>query len=57
MAKTNTDLEKLIAQAKRAIDCYEEYLLDKKDWKDLAKTMTCLRDTIEDIEVKKYGNT
>jgi hypothetical protein len=57
MAKTNTDLEKLIAQAKRAIDCYEEYLLDKKDWRDLAKTMTCLRDTIEDIEVKKYGNT
>lgn len=57
MAKTQSDLEKIIDQTKKAIDCYEQYLLDKKDWRELAKVMTRLKDTIEEIEVKKYGNS
>jgi len=57
MAKAQSDLEKLIAQTKKAIDCYEQYLLETKDWRELAKVMTCLKDIIEEIEVKKYGNS
>ncbi len=35
------------------IDCYEKYLLDVADWRELAKIMKILAETIEKIEGKR----
>jgi len=56
MAKTDYDLDVLIHEARKAVDCYEKYLLDVSDWRDLAKIMKTLIETIEAIEKKrKHG--
>jgi NADH:ubiquinone oxidoreductase subunit D len=56
VAKTDYDLDVLIHEAKKAVDCYEKYLLDVSDWRDLAKIMKTLMETIEAIEKKrKHG--
>ena len=49
----NHDLDIVIFEAKKAIDCYEKYLLDVADWRELAKIMKILAETIEKIEGKK----
>jgi len=56
MARSDYDLDVLIHEAKKAIDCYEKYLLEVADWRDLAKIMKTLMKTIEAIEKKrKHG--
>mgnify|MGYP006266253497 CR=1 FL=1 len=38
--------QRLAETASETISAYEEYLLDKKDWRSLAKIMTKLRTAI-----------
>jgi hypothetical protein len=49
----NHDLDIVIFEAKKVIDCYEKYLLDVADWRELAKIMKILAETIEKIEEKR----
>ena len=37
---------KLVEASKKSVDCYEKYLLDQIDYKELAKVMTELRDIL-----------
>jgi hypothetical protein len=47
------ELDTLLYEARKAITGYEKYLLDQMDWRQLAKIMTALRETVEAIEERK----
>jgi hypothetical protein len=47
------ELDTLVYEARKAVNGYEKYLLDQIDWRDLAKIMTALKETLEAIEGKK----
>jgi len=51
--KDNHELDTLLYEARKAVIGYEKYLMDKIDWRDLAKIMTALRETVEAIEERK----
>ncbi len=53
MRKDNHELDTLLYEARKTVIGYEQYLMDKIDWKDLAKIMTALRETVEAIEERK----
>lgn len=53
MRKDNHELDTLLYEARKAVIGYEKYLMDKIDWRDLAKIMTALRETVEAIEERK----
>lgn len=53
MAKETQEIDVLLYEAKKAVKCYEDYLLDKADWRELAKIMKILVETIESIEKKR----
>jgi len=51
--RENHELDSLAYEARKAVNGYEKYLLDQIDWRDLAKIMTALKETLEAIEGKK----
>lgn len=53
MSKESHELDTLVYEARKAINGYEKYLLDQIDWRDLAKIMTALKETLDSIEGKK----
>ena len=53
MRKDNHELDTLLYEARKTVIGYEQYLMDKIDWRDLAKIMTALRETVEAIEERK----
>jgi hypothetical protein len=53
MAKETQEIDVLLYEAKKVAKCYEDYLLDKTDWRELAKIMKILVETIETIEKKR----
>jgi len=48
--KQNDPLEKviqtLVENCESVLKCYENYLLDKSDWRDLAKTMIKIKSSV-----------
>ena len=53
MPRDNHELDTLLYEARKAVTGYEKYLLDQMDWRQLAKIMTALRETVEAIEERK----
>lgn len=53
MSKESHELDTLVYEARKAVNGYEKYLLDQIDWRDLAKIMTALKETLDSIEGKK----
>jgi hypothetical protein len=51
--RDNHELDTLSYEARKAVLGYEKYLLDQIDWRDLAKIMTALKETLDAIEGKK----
>jgi hypothetical protein len=51
--RDNHELDSLAYEARKAVLGYEKYLLDQIDWRDLAKIMTALKETLDAIEGKK----
>ncbi len=50
MPRDSHELDTLVYEARKAVNGYEKYLLDQIDWRDLAKIMTALKETLEAIE-------
>jgi hypothetical protein len=56
MKKTEKELqEELLSSAALAIHSYEEYLLDKVGWRELAQVMDALRKSITAIDKHKLS--
>ena len=56
MKKTENELrEELLNSAALAIHSYEEYLLDKVGWRELAQVMDALRKSITAIDKHKLS--
>jgi len=53
VSKESHELDTLVYEARKAVNGYEKYLLDQIDWRDLAKIMTALKETLDSIEGKK----
>lgn len=43
----------LVLHAADAVHSYEDYLMDRIDWRKLARVMTILRETVETIDSSK----
>lgn len=53
MSKESHELDTLVYEARKAVNGYEKYLLDQINWRELAKIMTALKETLDAIEGKK----
>lgn len=53
MPRDSHELDTLVYESRKAVNGYEKYLLDQIDWRDLAKIMTALKETLDAIEGKK----
>ena len=45
-------VQNLVQTCELAVKCYENYLLDKSDWKDLAKVMKRVRSLVSDYHTE-----